>query len=1008
MSITEFCIKRPVFTIVLSLILIIVGVIGFNRLQIRNLPEINKPVVSIHTNYSGASAKLVENSITTPLEDVVSTINGLDKVSSDSKMGESSIHLEFKLGTNIDNAVSDVRNKVSTVVKRLPKGSDAPIIRKADVNARPTLMVSFTDPNKNSMELADYLNRYVAPTLEQVDGVSLVNIWGKGQYAMRIWLNPTEMAAKKVTANDVIQALEAQNVNIPAGQIKSIARNYTIFASSKLSIPAQFAKIVVRQSQGALVRLGDVAKVKVGSDNPDSAMRVNGLPTVGAAIVPDTTANPIIVSKLSRKALKRIAMTLPSGMQYKIIFDRSNYIHASINDVLDTIIIAILLVVLVVLGFLGSIRSAMIPIVTIPVCLLATFGLLYLFGYTINTITLLAMVLAIGLVVDDAIVVLENIYRHMENGLSRMQASIKGSREIVFAIIAMTVTLAAVYAPIGFIHGVTGKIFQPFAFTLAGAVIVSGFVALTLSPMMCSKMLASTKTQGRYANWVDTVFTKLVDTYKRTLESVLHYRRWVVVTVVVIAAIGFAIFKLLPAELAPPEDEGAVIGIITAPNDSSFDYTDRYAKQVEALYSGLPGVENYFMNVGDPDNEAFSIVVLKPWGERPSQQQVAQELAPKMRAITGVDAFPVSPSPLGIKQQGNHALRVMIMTTGTYDSLNKTMQSLVKKLSDYPGLVGVDHQMKMNSSQYEVKINRDLAAEMHVSMTDIAQAMSVMMGGDQSQTFDYGGESYKVIVQMADKNLRSLAALQRIYVRNSQGEMLPLSSVVTGKSVVGPLDLRHYNRMRSDVLTAELAPGYDIGQVVTYLESALPNDLPDSDQFAFSGAAKQYLESSGRMGMAFGLALIFIYLVLAAQFESFVDPAIVMVSVPLCIVGALFVLWLTSNSLNIYSNIGLVTLIGLIAKHGILITEFANQLRAEGKDKMDAIMTAAALRLRPILMTTAAMVLGAIPLAFASGAGAAARHQVGWVIVGGMLFGTFFSLFVVPVGYSYLAQSQKK
>lgn len=1006
MKLSEFCINRPVFTIVLSLILVVVGCIGYSRLPIREMPNINHPVVSIRTNYPGASAALVETQVTTPLENSLTTLNGLDVITSESEQGRSSIRVRFKLGVDIDQAAIDVRNDIAKVIEDLPSETKAPVVSKSDYDANATLILSVTDKTMSAMALSDYVNRYIKPDFEELSGVAKVNVFGEQDYAMRIWLDPWKMINRGVTVSEVVNALKTNNQSQPGGQIETDNRYYSILTQSKLHTAKQFNDLILRNDSGYLVRVSDVGKAVIGPEDFDEAMRVNGKPAVGLAIVVQPNANPIQIANISKKLANKVSRTLPSGMSLKVVYNNADYVHEAMRNVQQTVVEAVILVMFVVFLFLGSWRSSFIPIVTIPVCLIAVFGFLYFVQYSINFISMLAVVLAIGLVVDDSIVMLENTYRHIENGMKPFDAAIKGSKEIGFAIVAMTLTLAAVYAPIGFAEGLTGVVFRQFAFTLAMAVIISGFVALTLSPMMCSRLLPAQQAVNPYARWLDNHFHKLISGYQWLLKFILRWRLAVIILLILLAGAGYFIYKGLPKELAPKEDYGFFFTRISTPTDSSFQYVNYYAKQIEKIFPTIPEEKGYLLWVGDWG--AFSVVNLKPWSERKrSLSDIMQSVQKKLNTIPGINVYATSPSTFGGHEKNSSSVSLNIMTTGDYQQLHALMQRLIAKLKTYPGFDDPSSSLKINSQQFDIHVKRDIAAELGVNIDDINKTIATMLGGTKATTFDYNNYDYNVMVQL-NRNFRGdFNMLKQINVKSKSGKMIPLSTLVTVQPVVGPENLPHYNRMRSAQLSTQLKPGYTMDQAVTYLQKMLKQNLPDNAKYAFRGEAKRLLESRHTMQVIFLLALLFIYLILAAQFESFIDPLIILFGVPLAIVGGLLTLKLAHCSLNIFSKIGLVTLIGLIAKHGILITNFANQLRQQGIELHDAIIQAASLRIRPILMTTAAMVIGALPLALAHGAGAHGRQSIGWVIVGGLLFGTFFSLFVVPVAYSYFAKFRK-
>jgi len=1007
-NLSQFCIHRPVFTIALNLVVVVIGLISFTRLPLRELPSIDTPVIGVSTEYPGASAKVVERDVTTPIEDAISGVNGINIISSSSSQGQSNIRISFRDNYDINVAMNDIRDKLSPVTQGLPIGIKTPTVSKSDSDSSPTIIISVLDSKRDSLQLTDYVQRSIKPLMQQVEGVSRVSIAGQRSYVVHIGLDPEKMAARKVDVNDVVTKLQAQNRNVPAGQIKGTSRVYPININGRLQNVAQFNELTVRDKEGMVTQFKDIAKVKVMAENISSAFRINGKAGVALAVVPESTANPIDVSNGVKEAIKQISVNLPPSMKVEVVYDNANFIKLSIHEVYHSLLEALILVIVIVLLFLGSIRSTLIPVATIPVCLITIFAGLYAFSYSINTITLLAMVLAIGLVVDDAIVMLENIYRHIENGMAPFAAALKGSKEIVFAIIAMTLTLVAVYLPITFTPGVTGVLFRQFALTLAGTVVISGFVALTLSPMMSARLLRPIDNDTRYAQWLERFAAKLMGTYRYLLTRALQHRLWIVVILLVLALLGGWLYSKTPTELAPMEDRGEIYGAINGSSNSSFTYVDHYVQQIEDIYARMPQVNNYLMMVNA--NEAHSILLLKPWDQRQmTQKQISEQLQKEFNNIPGVEAYAVGASPLSSGSNSKGDIGFYIMSSISYENLLHLSVNLAVKLLKYPGLRNIRTNMHMDQQQFNISINRDLAASLHVGLNTISNTIATFFGGSKASKFEFDGRNYDVIVQMQRKDLKDLQGLDKIYLRSSDDnhEMIPLSRLVNVTTTQSMASLPHYKRLRANLIMAQLAPGYTVGQVVDYLQKFMKANLPANASYVFSGATEKFLQSHSHMQMIFLLALAFIYLVLAAQFESFIDPLIVLLGVPLSIVGGLLVLRAAGGTLNIYSQIALVTLIGLIAKHGILITEFANQLRAQGKDIYDAIVEASAMRLRPILMTTAAMALGALPLALASGAGAASRHQVGWVIVGGILVGTFFSLFVVPTAYIYLARLQR-
>ncbi len=1008
MSLPEFCIKRPVFTIVMSLVILALGCISSLDLNLRWIPDVTPAQVSISTSYSGASPQLIENEVTRPLENALAGVDGVDTVISRSRQSISQIDITFEPQVNIDLAVDDLRSHVGRVVNVLPKDAKQPIITKSDPSSIPVVFFAFSDNSRTTQQLTDYIKRFVQPELEAVKGVGSVMYYGERDYAVRIWLDPQKLAARGVTADEVYKTLKTQNVQVPSGRIKTHDRYYTVLTNEKLQSLDDIKKLILRQEDNHSIRLSDVASVTLGSENEDNTFRFNGEPALSLGVIPQSNANPLQVAKDVLVRDKQLRKYFPEGMEAKVVFNQATFISASIRSVFHSILEAVLLVILVIALFLGRLRSALIPIVTIPVCLIGGFSVIYLLGYTINTITLLAMVLAIGLVVDDAIVVVENVTRHIESGKDTLTAALIGSKEMIFPVIGMTLTLAAVYVPVGFAQGVVGQFFREFAFTLAGCVLISGFVALTLSPMLCAKLLQAKQSKSTLGMLMERGFNALNNGYKKCLTFILDKRIFIILVLIAIGVGCSMLYRTLPSELAPTEDMGAVNIFIVSPDDASFSYTDRVAKEIEKIFPTLPGFSSYLINIGSwSPRSAFSMVKLKDWKERDkSSVQIADILTGLTKNVPGANVFvqpPLPPISWFSDDSGNN-FSLAVMTTGSYQELYEVMQVFKDKVKDYPGFAYVDNRLQWDTQLFEIKVDREKAAVLQIPIENINANISAMLSGMNVTEFEYNNENYQVILQMNEDALSNPNVHRQFYVRNRDGQMIPLSDVATIEQKTFPNRLSHIDRMRSDILSISLKPGYSMAEVIDYLTEVSRDILPENMKTEFLGSAKEYLKSSHLMMMAFLLGLLFIYLTLAAQFESFIDPFIILLTVPFAIFGALLTLKLTGLSLNIYSNIGLVTLIGLISKHGILITEFANNKRKEGMSLRDAIIEASSLRLRPILMTTFAMVFGALPLALATGPGAETRQQIGWVVVGGMSLGTFFSLFVIPVAYSYLGR----
>ncbi|MEY2656747.1 MAG: Efflux pump rane transporter BepE [Pseudomonadota bacterium] len=1015
MQLPEISIRRPVFATVLSLLILLVGWVSFTRLNVREYPKIDNPVVTVETKYLGASSTVIESQVTKVLEDSLSGIEGVDVITSISRQEQSQITVNFVLSRDPDSAAADVRDKVSRVRQRLPQGIDEPVIAKVEADAFPVIWLSFSSESLSALEISDLANRIAKPMMQTAPGASDVRIYGERKYSMRIWLDPDRLAAFKLTTQDVEDALRRSNLEVPAGRIESQLREFNVTASTDLQKPAEFRQIVIKQVNGMPVRINDVARVEQGPLSERTATRLNGREAITLGVIRNATANPLDLSAAVRAMIPRIKEGMPPGIQIDVANDNSIFIDRSIKAVYQTILEAVVLVALVIFLFLRTLRASIIPLVTIPVSLIGTFALMALFGFTINSLTMLALVLAIGLVVDDAIVVLENIYRHIEDGMQPFQAAIRGAKEIGFAVVAMTLTLAAVFAPLAFTPGRTGRLFAEFALALAGSVIVSGFVALTLSPMMCSKLLKHVDKPG----WFDRTMEKVLVGITNGYGSVLHWtlttaqmgrlkfsRRWLVVAVMLAAAGGtWTLFKSAKSELAPLEDRGVILTVINGPDGATMDYTTRYAQAIERMGSRFPEFDRLFTVVGNPTVAQGNVFYRAlPWEERKrSTLEIAREITPMVSSLPGVTAFPITPPSLG---QGfrERPLNFVILTNDSYQNLAGVVRALQEEIAKNPGIVSVDTDLRLNKPEISLEVDRERAADMGVPVDAIARAVETMMGGRQVTRYKREGEQFDVLVQTKPSDRDTPDDIEKIFVRGRNDAMIPLSALVKIREVVVPRELNHFSQRRSASITANIAPDYSLGEALAFMKQASSKVLKPGYYTDLNGTSREFTKSSGSLAIVFVLALFFIFLVLAAQFESFIDPMVIMLSVPLSMVGALWALRVSGGTLNVFSQIGLITLVGLITKHGILIVEFTNQLRQEGMDMLEAVQEAATLRLRPILMTTGAMVLGAIPLALATGAGAESRRQIGWVIVGGMSLGTLLTIFVVPTMYTLFAR----
>ncbi|MBV52649.1 MAG: multidrug transporter AcrB [Coxiellaceae bacterium] len=1012
MRLSEICIEQPVLAIVLSLLLAVVGVMGFLRLEVLFFPKQVMPIVTVSTSYSGASADLMESQVTQVIETQLAGVDGIKYISSSSSTSSSNITIQFYLGGDLEAQAAQVRDKVADSIQDLPADADMPVVSVGEDGSM-LMGIAFTDDKKKALDVRDYLMQYVRPVLQQLSGVGGVGVKGSTNYAMRIWLNTEKMAGMGVSVSDIKTAVGANNIYFPAGSLRGPTRNYSVKSDTYLKNADEFAKVIVKQNGNQVVRLKDVAEVKLGLQSLyDIPVRINNREGVMLTITPLQSANPIAVAKAVNKALPGIQRHLPPGMHAQLMFDNSEFLQSSIDETFKAIVEAVLLVVLVVFLFLGSFRSASIPIVTIPLSLIGVFAIINWLGYSINIMSLLGMVLAIGLVVDDAIVVLENIERHIQEGMSAVEASIKGIREIGYAVIVMTLTLFAVYAPIGFMQGVTAALFKEFAFTLAAAVLISGFIALTLTPMMCSRLLSVNHAPSRMVVFNEKIFQRIEQSYQSILHWALAHRIKILLSLVLIGLLGAWLGYRMPSEFLPQEDYGVVNVRVNTPSGSVPSYADKYTQQVVSIVKKQPGIQGIVTQLNQSSANIY--LYLKPWGDRKvTSHDIVADLNKQLSLIPAVDAYASVPDIIAYGEEGSD-ITLNFLTAQDYRALSEPLQAMLKGLNGYPGIINLQSSLKYDSQEYALTVNRDLAAVLGVSMQDIADTIHAMMSGIHYTDLRSGTNSYRVILQMQKKQLLSFDALDSIYVTSSLpveesdtssiSRMVPLSSLVTLTPQIGQGTLQHFNRMRSGAITGMVAPGYTESEVIDKINTLLPEALTSKVRAEYSGKAAQYIESAGSMSGIMLLSFIFIYLVLSAQFGSFIDPFIILLAVPLSLVGALFTLWLTGGTFNLFSQIGLVTLVGLVSKHGILITEFTNQLRGAGVTFSDAIIKGATLRLRPILMTTVAMVVGSLPLAFATGPGSVGRQEIGWVIVGGLFFGTFFSLIVVPIAYSYLGR----
>ena len=1007
MRLSEISVRRPVFATVLSLLLVLVGAVSFTRLQVREYPRIDEPVVNVNTKLIGASSEVIESQVTKPLEDSIAGIDGVDIITSISRSEQSQITVRFKLEKNPDDAAADVRDRVSRVRARLPDAVDEPVIAKVEADATPTIWLAFVSETMSPLVVTDIINRVAKPRLQTVPGVASVQVNGDRTFAMRIWLDPDRLASYRLTVQDVEDALRRQNLEVPAGRIESQQREFSVTARTDLNTVAQFGEVSLKVVNGYAVRLKDVARIEQAAASERTSVRLNGVPSIGTGVIRNATANPLEISAAVRAILPQIQQELPAGLTVQVANDNAVFIDRSVRSVFTTIAEAVILVALVVLLFLRHLRAAIIPLVTIPVSLVGTFAIMAVAGFTVNTLTLLALVLAIGLVVDDAIVVLENIFRHIEEGLDPFQAALKGVKEIGFAVVAMTMTLAAVFAPLAFTPGRTGRLFTEFALTLAGAVIVSGFVALTLTPMMCSKLLKHDANPNWFDRLVEGVLNRLTQSYTSALRWTLAHRVVVPMVMLASAAGSWWLFSTAKSELAPLEDRGVILATVNAPDGATLEYTARYLRAIESIGRSHSEFDRVFVVAGNPSvSQGIAFLRTVDWDLRQKTTlQLAREIQPAFQNLPGVTAFPVTPPSLG---QGfrERSVNYVIVSNESYENLSRVSQAFLAEMSRNPGFVQPDTDLRLNKPEIFMEVDRERAADAGVSVDQVARTVETMLGGRVVTRYKRDADQYDVLVQTASVGRTTPEDIDKLFVRGRGESMVPLSSLVKVREAVSPRELNHFNQRRSVSITANLAPGYSLGEALQFMDATASKILKTGYSTELNGVSREFRSSSGALGLVFALALLFIFLVLAAQFESFIDPLVILLAVPLSMVGALLALQLSGGTLNVYSQIGLITLVGLITKHGILIVEFSNQLRQQGRSTVEAVIQSASLRLRPILMTTGAMVLGALPLALATGAGAESRRQIGWVIVGGMSLGTLLTLFVVPTVYTWFARNR--
>lgn len=1008
MSISTTTINRPVLATVMSLLIVIFGAIGYTSLGVRDYPSVDNPVISVRCSFPGANADVIETQITEPLEAAVNGIPGIRSISSSSRDGSSSINIEFNLEVDLETAANDVRDKVSGAMRRLPQDVDPPVVEKSDADAQPIFTVTIQSETRDIIDLSEYAEVNFKERLQTISGVSSVGIWGSKRYSVRMRMDPILLAAYKITPLDVRQAVSRENVELPSGTVEGSTMELTVRTLGRLRTIEDFNNLIISRSGERIVRFSDVGSAEVDAENTRSILKRNGVPMVSAVLVPQPGANYITIVDEAKKAIEELKKSLPPDIEVGVGFDNTTFIRDSISEVQMTILQAFILVILIIFLFLRNWRTTLIPIIAIPISVIGAFFIMYLAGFSINILTLLAIVLSIGLVVDDAIVVMENIYTKIERGMPPKEAAIEGSKEIFFAVIATTITLVAVFFPIVFLQGVTGRLFREFSMVIAGAVVISSFVALTFTPMLSSKLLKRDAHEGKFYKSTEPFFLWLNNLYKSSLEKFMK-RRWMAV-VFLVFSLGVIVWlwATTPSEMAPMEDRSMLNVSSTAQEGATYDYMLRYADDLYSVISEeTPEAANILQMVGmgGRNRSNFSVSLADPLKRDRSQQEIADELSPKVARLTGARSFVTQQQTFG-GRRGGMPVQYVIQAKNL-DSLKTAIPRFMSEVAQSEVFSNSDVNLRFTKPELSVSIDRDKASMMGVSIQNIAQTLQLSMSEQRIGYFIRNGKQYQIMSQI-DQSMRNKPVdLANIYVRNDAGELIQLDNLITMEESSTPPQLFRYNRFVSATVSAALAKGYTLGQGIEEMDAIADRTLnPDHFSTTLSGQSKDFVESTSSLLFAFVLALILIYLVLSAQFESFRDPLIIMLTVPLALIGALVSIVAFGQTMNIFSQIGLIMLIGLVSKNGILMVEFANQKKLAGLEKSEAILNAANSRFRPILMTSLSTILGILPMVFATGAGAESRISMGVAVAGGLIFATFFTLYIIPAMYSYISSSK--
>ena len=1009
MSISTTTINRPVLATVLSLMIVIFGAIGYTSLGVRDYPSVDNPVISVRCSFPGANADVIETQITEPLEAAVNGIPGIRAISSTSRDGSSSINIEFNLEVDLETAANDVRDKVSGAMRQLPQDVDPPVVEKSDADAQPIFTITLQSESRDIIDLSEYAEVNFKERLQTISGVSSVGVWGSKRYSVRMRMDPILLAAYKITPLDVRQAVSRENVELPSGMVEGSTMELTVRTLGRLRTIDDFNNLIITRSGERIVRFSDIGSAEVDAENTRSILKRNGVPMVSCVLVPQPGANYINIVDEAKRVVAELEKSIPEDIEVGVGFDNTTFIRDSIGEVKMTIFQAFLLVILVIFLFLRNWRTTLIPIIAIPISVIGAFFIMYIAGFSINILTLLAIVLSIGLVVDDAIIVMENIYTKIERGMDPKEAAVEGSKEIFFAVIATTITLVAVFFPIVFLQGVTGRLFREFSFVIAGAVIISSFVALTFTPMISSKLLKRDAKENRFYRWTEPFFIKLNTVYSLSLDKFLN-KRWMAL-VFLIFSFGVIIYfwTTIPSEMAPLEDRSMLTVSSTAQEGATFDYMLKYTDDLyNVVTEDVPEAENILQMVGmgGRNRSNFSVSLTDPLNRERTQQEIADDLSPKVARLTGARSFVTQQQTFG-GRRGGMPVQYVIQAKNL-DSLKRIIPVFMSEVAQSEVFSNSDINLKFTKPELSISIDRDKASLMGVSIQNIAQTLQLSMSEQRIGYFIRNGKQYQIMSQI-DQSMRNKPVdLANIYVRSDAGELIQLDNLITMEESSMPPQLYRYNRFVSATVSAALSKGYTLGQGIEEMDKIADKVLnPDDFTTTLSGQSKDFVESTSSLLFAFLLALLLIYLVLSAQFESFRDPLIIMFTVPLALFGALLSLKLYGQTMNIFSQIGLIMLIGLVSKNGILMVEFANQRKLAGLDKFEAIRDSAASRFRPILMTSLSTILGILPMVFATGAGAESRISMGVAVAGGLIFSTFFTLYIIPAMYSYISSTKQ-